>query len=67
MGKEPDHAEFLAAIEELNAEAKKSTPETGAVMKKAGRLRLVANGIGVPALSAAVEAFTSLALSGAFG
>lgn len=71
MGKEPDHAELLAAIEELNAEAKKTAPETGAVMKKAGRLRVVANGIGVPALSAAVsaavEAFTSLALSGAFG
>ena len=64
-------AELLSAIEELRTEAEKITPDTGEVVKKAGRLRAVAEDIGVPSLTAAVggavEAFTSLAMSGAFG
>lgn len=64
-------AELLEAIEDLRAEAESAAPDTGAIVKKVGRLRAAALRIGVPALSAAVggavEAFTSLALGGAFG
>lgn len=64
-------AELLSAIEALRAEAEKTTPDTGEVVKKVGRLRAAAEGIGLPSLTAAVggavEAFTSLAMSGAFG
>jgi hypothetical protein len=64
-------AEVLAAVEDLNSEARKVAPDTGEVVKKAGRLRQIATGIGVPTLSAAVagavEAFVSLAVGGTFG
>lgn len=63
--------ELLDAIEDLRTEAQKDEPDTGAVVKKAGRLRSVATSIGVPTITAAVggavEAFTSLAMTGAFG
>lgn len=64
-------AELLQVVDDLQAELENSAPDTGAVVKKVGRLRAVAARIGVPALSAAVggavEAFTSMAMSGAFG
>lgn len=64
-------AELLQAVEDLRAEAEGAVPDTGAVVKKAGRLKAVAAKIGMPALSSsvsgAVEAFTSLAIGGAFG
>jgi AbiTii len=63
--------DLLEALEELRAEVESPTPDTGAVVKKAGKLRAVAARIGAPALSAvvggAVEALTSLAIGGAFG
>lgn len=64
-------SELLDAIEGVRSAAERDVPDTGEVMKKIGRLRAVAEGIGVPALTAAVggavEAFTSLAMAGAFG
>jgi hypothetical protein len=63
--------ELLQAVEELRSEAESADPNTGAVVKKAGKLKAAAGAIGIPALSAAVggavEAFTSLAVGGAFG
>jgi hypothetical protein len=63
--------ELLRFVEELRSEAESAAPDTGAVVKKAGKLKAAAASIGVPALTAAVggavEAFTSLAMSGAFG
>jgi hypothetical protein len=71
VGNDDGRADLLSAIEDLRAEAEKTTPDTGEVVKKVGRLRAVAEGIGLPSLTAAVggavEAFTSLAMSGAFG
>lgn len=62
---------LLQAVEELRAAVEQDAPDTGDVVKKVGRLRAVAEGVGVPVLTAAVggvvEAFTSLAVSGAFG
>ncbi|WP_163544610.1 hypothetical protein [Occultella kanbiaonis] len=64
-------AELLEAVDDLRAEASSATPDTGAVVKKAGRLRAAASSIGIATLSSAVggavEAFTSLAVGGAFG
>jgi hypothetical protein len=66
-----DTTELLQAVEDLRAEVAGATPDTGAVVKKTGRLKAAAASIGIPALSSAVggavNAFTSLALSGAFG
>lgn len=63
--------ELIQAIEELRSEAESGIPDTGAVVKKAGRLKSAAAALGVPALSAAVggavEAFTVLAIGGVFG
>jgi hypothetical protein len=63
--------ELLDALDDLRTEVQKDKPDTGAVVKKVGRLRSVATRVGVPAISAAVggavEAFTSLAMTGAFG
>jgi hypothetical protein len=63
--------ELLDALEDLRTEAQKDEPDTGAVVKKVGRLRSVARRIGVPTITAAVagavEAFTTLAMTGAFG
>ncbi|TFD56758.1 hypothetical protein E3T39_15590 [Cryobacterium suzukii] len=63
--------DLLEAVEALRVEAEGPAPDTGAVVKKAGRLKAAAASIGIPALSSAVggavEAFTSLAIGGAFG
>lgn len=71
VGDERSRAELLAAVEDLQAEVQSPRPDTGAVVKKVGRLNAVARGIGStvvgPAVSGAVEAFTALALGGAFG
>lgn len=47
-------AELLEAVEDLQAEAESSTPDTGAVVKKAGKLRAASAKIGLPALNSAV-------------
>ena len=64
-------AELLAAVEDLRAATEKEAPDTGDVVRKAGKLHTIASQIGVPAVTAAVsgavEKITTLALSGAFG
>lgn len=64
-------AELLAAVEELRAATVQEAPDTGDVIRKAGKLRTIAASIGIPAVTAAtsgaVETITTLALSGAFG
>lgn len=66
-----ERAELLAAIEDLHAATSQSEPNTGDVVIRAGKLRTIANNIGIPAITAAVtgavETVTTLALSGAFG
>nr|WP_146077534.1 hypothetical protein [Clavibacter michiganensis] len=63
--------ELLQAVDDLRTEVENPLPDTGAVVKKAGKLRAAAASVAVPAVSAAVggavEAITSLAMSGAFG
>lgn len=63
--------QILAAVEDLRSEAQASAPDTGAVVRKTGRLKAVAADVGNATLTAAVggavEAFTSLAIGGAFG
>jgi hypothetical protein len=55
----------------LRATTQQEAPDTGDVVKKAGKLRVMAARIGIPAVTAAasgaVETVTTLALSGAFG
>lgn len=64
-------AELLAAVEDLRAATEQEAPDTGDVVKKAGKMRGIAARIGIPAVTAAatgaVETVTTLALSGAFG
>lgn len=64
-------AALLAAVADLRAATEQEAPDTGDIVKTAGKLRAVAARIGIPAVTAAasgaVETFTSLALSGAFG
>lgn len=64
-------AELLEAVADLHRELKSATPDTGEVIKKTGRLKTIAAGIGNITLSAAVsgaaEALTGLAISGTFG
>ncbi|WP_308799536.1 AbiTii domain-containing protein [Agromyces silvae] len=71
VGDEQIRSELLEALEDLRAEVRSAAPDTGAIVKKAGRLRAAAANIGLPAISAAVggavEALTSLAVGGAFG
>lgn len=69
---ESSRAELLEAVEAVKMEVSRGTEaNTGEVVKKVGRLRQLADSIGSPMLTAAtsgaVEAFTGLALSGAFG
>ncbi|KAA1395874.1 hypothetical protein [Aeromicrobium ginsengisoli] len=69
---EPDHREeLMQAVGDLRSAVEKDVPDTGDVVKKAGKLRALASKLGVPALTAAAggiaEAVASLALSGAFG
>lgn len=60
-----------ATIADLQNEVQAEEPDTGAVVKKVGRLKAVATGIGNATLSAAVsgvvESLIPLAMSGAFG
>lgn len=64
-------AELLAAIEDLRVATEREVPDTGDVVRKAGKLRTIAAHVGIPAISGAVggavETITTLALSGAFG
>lgn len=64
-------SELLEAAQDLRAEIVADSPSTGEVIKKAGRLQKLAEGVGLPLLTAAaagaVEAVTGLALGGAFG
>lgn len=66
-----DKAELLSAIADLRAAATQTTPNTGEVVKKAGKLRALTERVGGSALSAAIEGSTealiNLAVSGAFG
>lgn len=66
-----DSGELLDAIAELRAVVAQDTADTGEVIRRVGKLRALASGIGIPAVEGAVggavEAFTDLAMSGAFG
>ncbi len=64
--------ELLDAIECLSAEASKAAgADTGEMVKRAGRVRQLAEKIGVPSLTAAVggavEAAVGIAMAGGFG
>lgn len=71
VGDDEGRAELIAAIDDLRAATEREAPDTGEVVKKAGKLRAIAARIGAPAVTAAVsgavETVTTLALSGAFG
>lgn len=64
-------AELEGAVAELRATLEGDHPETGEVVKKVGKLRAVAEKLGVASVSAATggvtQALTELAVSGAFG
>lgn len=64
-------SELLDAVSELREAVERDAPDTGDVVKKAGRLRRVGDTVGVPSVSAAVggaiEAITTLAMNGALG
>lgn len=66
-----DTGELVQAVNELRDLVQQDAPDTGAVVKKAGRLRVLAEKVGVGAISAAtssaVSAVTELAMGGAFG
>lgn len=68
---EGDHREILEALVELRAELASATPDTGEVVKKAGRLRTLATQVGGGALMASTEgavgSIVELAMSGALG
>lgn len=67
----PDAAEVEGAATALTEAVTKAQPETGEIVKRAGKLREVADKLGVAAVSsatsAAVSALTDLAMQGAFG
>jgi len=64
-------SELLEAVEDLRAEVQSATPDTGAVVKKATRLKAVATKAGGAGLLAGVsgvmEALTALVMGAAFG
>lgn len=64
-------SELLEAVEDLRAEVQAVTPNTGAVVKTAGRLKAVAAKAGgaslVAGVSGVMEALTALVMGGAFG
>ena len=68
---EADQAEVLAAVTDLRVALSKETPDTGDVVKKAGRLRSLGVKIGGASMMAATEGASSalmeMAMSGAFG
>jgi len=63
--------ELLAVLAELRATVESNEPDTGEVVKKVGKLRAVADKLGVASVTAATggaaQALTELAVSGAFG
>jgi hypothetical protein len=68
---EADQAEVLKAVADLRTALSKDTPDTGELVKKAGRLRALGISIGGASLMAATEgaasALMEMAMSGAFG
>jgi hypothetical protein len=69
--KEADQAEVLKAVVDLRTALSKNAPDTGELVKKAGRLRALGISIGGASLMAATEGAASarieMAMSGAFG
>lgn len=65
-----NRADLLEVVAELRTAVEQEAPDTGDVVKKIGKLRTIANKIGVPSIVAAVggaaQVLTELALSGAF-
>jgi hypothetical protein len=65
-----DVDELLAAVQELRGAVEHDEPDTGEVVKKAGRLRILADKVGVAAITAATSSATGalieMAASGAF-
>lgn len=63
-------SELMDAVAELRDAIEQHSPDTGDVVKKVGRLRRLADRIGVPSVSAAIggasQALTELAVNGAF-
>ncbi|MGB7447584.1 MAG: hypothetical protein WA892_00490 [Ornithinimicrobium sp.] len=63
--------ELLEAVADLRATLDQDTPDTGEVVKKVGKMRAVADKLGVAAVTAATSSaattLTELALGGAFG
>ncbi|MFJ5545630.1 AbiTii domain-containing protein [Micromonospora chalcea] len=63
--------ELLDALTELRAAVESDEPDTGEVVKKVGKLRAIADKLGVASVAAATggaaQAITELAVSGAFG
>lgn len=63
--------ELLDALAELRAAVESDEPDTGEVIRKAGKLRVIAAKLGIASLAAAAggaaQAITELALNGAFG
>lgn len=66
-----DRAELLEAVAELRAAVEQENPDTGEVVKKVGKLRAVADKLGIAAVtgatSSAATTLTELAIGGAFG
>jgi hypothetical protein len=64
-------AELDQAVSDLCEEVEQESPDTGEVIKKAGKLRAVADKLGVAAVTAATssatQVLTELAVNGAFG
>lgn len=72
MASQADAAgELVAAVADLRATLDQDTPDTGEVVKKVGKMRAVADKLGVAAVTAATSsaatALTELAVTGAFG
>lgn len=68
---ESERAELVRLVADLRAEVTRSSPDAGEVVRKAGRLRKVADTLGISSVSAAVggatQAIAELAMAGAFG
>ncbi|WP_071805677.1 AbiTii domain-containing protein [Couchioplanes caeruleus] len=63
--------ELLDALADLRATVESEAPDTGDVVKKVGKMRALADKVGLPSVAAAAggaaQAITELAVSGAFG
>ncbi|MCM3662386.1 hypothetical protein M3148_15505 [Georgenia satyanarayanai] len=66
-----ERAELLEAVAELRAAVERESPDTGDVVKKVGKLRAIAEKVGVASVTAATgsatQVLTELAVNGAFG